>query len=75
MWSSRSRSCVAAARFACRDACRNEIPSSTNDTASTTYATMKSPAGSGCSSSEMPCVIDTPAPTANSPIAANSDHT
>ena len=46
-WSSRSRSCVAAARFACRDACRNEIPSSTNDTASTTYATMKSPAGSG----------------------------
>ena len=35
----------------------------------------KSLAGSGWISSWMPCVIDTPAPTANSPIAANSDHT
>ncbi len=60
---------------ACRTDRRNDVPSRTNDSASTAYAIPKSVAGSAWKSSWMPCVTDTPAPTANSPIAANIDHT
>ena len=60
---------------ASRVACVKETPSRTNETASTTYATTKSVAGSGCSSSEMPWLIDTTAPAVNRPKAANIDQT
>ena len=46
-----------------------------NATASTTYEISKRAAGSGSSSSWMPCMIETPAPMTNSPKAANSDQT
>ena len=50
-----------------RTDCRNEIPSRTNDTASTTYPTAKWLAGSGWMSSWMPCVTDTAAPSHEQP--------
>ena len=78
-WPARARSGRGAAPWprgrACRTDCRNEIPSSRNDTASTTYPMTKSLAGSGSTSSWMPCVIDTAAPATNRPSAANSDQT
>ena len=71
----RSRCSDSASGLACRTDCRNEIPSRTNETASTTYPTTKWLAGSGWMSSWTPCVTDTAAPATNSPSAANSDHT
>ena len=71
----RSRSNDSASCLTCRTDCNNETPSRTNETASTTYPTTKSLAGSGLTSSWTPCVTDTAAPATNSPSAANSDQT
>ena len=73
--SSRSRCNDSASDLACRADCRNEIPSRTKDTASTTYPTANRSAGPGWISSWMPCVTDTAPPATKSPSAANSDHT
>ncbi len=71
----RSRWNESASPLACRTDCRNEVPSSRNDTASTMYPKTKCPAGSGCRSSVTPCVTEIAPPATNSPSAANSAHT
>ena len=65
-----------AARLACREAWKNDTPSSTRADGQDGVgdAEVAWPARGG-PAPEMPCVIDTPAPTANRPMAANSDHT
>ena len=73
--SMRSRCIAWASGLACRNDCRKEIASSTKETASTTYPTMKSLAGSGLMSSWTPCATEIAAPATNSPSAASSDHT
>jgi hypothetical protein len=70
-----SRWNVAASPLACRTDCRNEVPSSRKDAASTMYPMTKCSAGSGWNSSWTPCVTETAPPATNSPSAANSAHT
>src|SRR5262252_6849044 len=65
----RSRCNDSASDLACRTDWRNEIPSRTKDTASTTYPTRKCSAGSGWISSWMPCVTDM-APPATKSVSA-----